>query len=84
MNYQDPYDHLQSMMKTRQDNDETDHTSAVCTENETELMCLIVPGTVYDKKQTWQWNDQSIHLVYPKTETKMLRPISPIAICDEN
>ena len=51
-NCQDPSDYLQSMMKTRQDNDKIDRTSAVYAENEIELLCPIKLGIVYDKNQT--------------------------------
>ena len=37
------------MMKTRHDNDVTDHTSSLYVENETELLWPILWGTVYDE-----------------------------------
>ena len=37
------------MMKTTKDNEMSDHTSAVCAENNTELSWLIEPGANYDE-----------------------------------
>ena len=42
------------MMKTRQDNDMTKHTSAVYAENVTELLCPIKLSAVYDENQIGQ------------------------------
>ena len=39
------------MMKTRQDNDVTDHTGAIYVENNIELSWPIESGVVYDKNQ---------------------------------
>ena len=46
------------MMKTKQDNNMTDRTSAVYTINEIELSWLIRPGVVTDENQIGQWCDQ--------------------------
>ena len=45
-------------MKTKQDNDMTDYTSAIYAKNKTELLCLIKPGVIYDENQIGQWWDQ--------------------------
>ena len=47
------------MMKTKQDNNETDGTSVVYAENETKLSWSIGPCTIYDKNQTGQRRDWS-------------------------
>ena len=45
---------MQSMMKPKQETDETDFVGVVYIENDTELSCVIRPGIVYDEKQTGQ------------------------------
>ena len=45
------------MMKTKHDNDMTDHIGAVYTVNETELSWPIRQGAIYDKNQATQWHD---------------------------
>ena len=42
------------MMKTRQVIDESDHISAIYTENEIELLYVIGSGVVYDENQIGQ------------------------------
>ena len=56
-------------MKTKQEINETDCTSAVYAENETELPCVIGSGVVYDESQIGQRCNQSIGLVYAQTKT---------------
>lgn len=46
-------------MKTWQDNDVTDHTHAVYTENDTKLSLSIRSGTVRDENQKRQLRDWS-------------------------
>ena len=48
---------VQSMMKTREDNDMTDHTSAIYVENEIELLWPIKLGMACDENQIGQWLD---------------------------
>ena len=62
-------------MKTRQDNDMTNHTGVVYVENKTKLSCSIEPSAVYDENKTGQRRDQSIGLVCTKTKTELLGPI---------
>ena len=52
------------MMKTKQDNDETDGTGVVYAENETELSWSIRPCTVCDKNQIGQRVTNHIGLAY--------------------
>ena len=49
LNCQDLSNQVRSMMKTRHDNNVTNHIGAVNTENETELSWLIRSGAIYDK-----------------------------------
>lgn len=62
----DLFDHVQSMMKTKQETNKVDCTSAIYIENETQLPCVIRPSVVYDKNLIGQWRNQSIGLVYAK------------------
>ena len=50
-------DKVRSMVKTRQDNNLTNHTSTVYDENETELLRPIELGAVCDENQTGQQHD---------------------------
>ena len=50
---------MECMMKTKQDNELTDHTGMVYDKNYIELLGPIESVTIYDKKQTGQWCDQS-------------------------
>lgn len=52
LNNHDRSGKVQSMMKVTQDNDGTDHTSMVYTENETKLLWLIRQGRIYDESDT--------------------------------
>ena len=61
-----------------------DHTSAVYTEYEIELSCLIKLGTICDENQTGQQRDQSIGLVYDEIKTEQSRPIWSSEVCYEN
>lgn len=45
------------MMKTRHENDVTDHTGAVHTENDIKLLWLIESGADYDENQIGQQRD---------------------------
>ena len=49
LNYRDRSNHMQFVMKTRQDNDLTDYTGAIYDENETKLSWSIGLGAVYDE-----------------------------------
>ena len=42
------------MMKTRHDNDMTDHTSAIYAKNNNDMSSLIGPGIVYDENKKGQ------------------------------
>ena len=55
---------MRFVIKSIQDNDVTNHTSAVYVKNDIELLGLIGPGTIYDK--TRQDNDviDLPHVVY--------------------
>ena len=68
-NYRDLSNRVQSVMKTRQDNNMTNCTSVIYVEDETKLLCLIGLGVIYDKNQTRQRRDQSIGIIF--TETKI-------------
>ena len=59
LNCWDQSDQVWFVMKTKQNNDMTDHTDAVYIKNEIELPWLIVPGLVYDEYQIGQRYDQS-------------------------
>ena len=48
INYRDQSDRVQSITKTTQDDDVTDHTGVVYTENNTELSWPIGVGAVFD------------------------------------
>ena len=52
-------DQVWYVIKTRWDNDVTDHIGMLYTENETRLLWLIELGTIYDKNQTKKWCDWS-------------------------
>ena len=52
LNYRDLYDLVRSMMKTKQDNDVTDHIGVVYAENETKLSWLIGSGVICEEDQT--------------------------------
>ena len=54
LSYQDRSNQLQSVIKTRQDNDVTDRKDMVYVENKTKLLCLIEPGVVCDENQIRQ------------------------------
>ena len=41
-------------MKTRHDNNVTNHTGAFYAENDTKLLWLIEQGAICDKNKTWQ------------------------------
>ena len=84
LNYWDLSDQVLFVMKTTQNNNMNDHTSAIYVENETKLPCLIRPGAVYDESQITQRHHRSIGLVYTKIKTKLSGPIWPGAIHDEN
>ena len=45
------------MIKTKQDNDVTDHIGMPYVESESEVLWLIRLGTVCDKNQTGKWCD---------------------------
>lgn len=47
------------MLKTRQDNNVTDHISLVYTETKIELSGPIWSSSVYDENQIGQWYDRS-------------------------
>lgn len=51
MNFRVQLDRAPTMMKTRQENDMTKHTSAVYAKNETKLLCLIKSSMVCDENQ---------------------------------
>ena len=73
------------MMNTRQENDVTDHTGLVYAENNIELSWLIVPCTIFEKKNRYD-NDviNCTGLFHAKTKTKLLGHIWPSAAGDEN
>ena len=52
-----------------------DRIDVVYVENETKLSCSMRIGAACDKKKTRQWCDQSIGLIYAKTEIELSRPI---------
>lgn len=71
-NYQDRSDSGQSMMKMRQDNDVTNHTSPLYTKkNEIEMSCPIQQGMVYDEHQTGQQRDKSCMCGLSQNRTEM-------------
>ena len=51
LGYCDRLDRVRSIMKTRQDNDMTDHIDLVYTEIETKLSRPIWPRVIYDKNK---------------------------------
>lgn len=55
-------------MKTRHDNEVTDHEDVDYFENETELLCLIGLGVISDKNQIRQQRDQFIGFAYIEIE----------------
>ena len=59
LNYYDQSDGVQSMMKTRHDNDVIDHIGAIYTEIGTELWWSIIQDVVNHEKETGQRCDQS-------------------------
>ena len=66
-------------MKTRQDKDITDHTGAIYTENDSRDLFDCV-GFVMKTKEDNDVTD-CIGVVYAETETKLLEPIEPGAVC---
>ena len=58
MNCWDLFDRVWFVMKIRQYNDVTDHTSVVYAENDTELLWSIGQGAVCDKNHRGQWRDR--------------------------
>ena len=52
LNCHDQFDRVWSMTKTRQDNDEIDHTGSVYVEIKTKLSCPIQQGTINDEEKT--------------------------------
>ena len=52
MNYRDPSDWVQFVMKIRNDNDMIDHKSVVYAENETKLLSPIESDAVYIENET--------------------------------
>ena len=75
LSYRHQLDLLQSITKTKWDNDVTNHIDVVYDENEIELLSLIRPSEVYGKNQTRQRCDQSIGLVHIETEAELSGPI---------
>lgn len=71
LNCQDQLDSVQSMTKTKQDNDMTNCISPLNTENETQLFCLIRQCMVNDKER-WD-NDMTdrTDIVYIKIKTEL-------------
>ena len=59
LNYRDLFEQVQFVMKTRQDNDVTNCTGAVYTENEIELSWLIRSSIDCDEKHIGQLCDKS-------------------------
>ena len=59
LNYHDWSDHVQSMMKTKQDNDMTDHIGLVYAKIKTELLWAIWPSAIYDENQIGKGCDWS-------------------------
>ena len=57
LSYCDQSNRVQSMMKTRQDNDVIDYKGIVYVKNEVELSWLIELSAVYDENQTRQRHD---------------------------
>lgn len=57
MNYHDRFDQVQSIMKTREDNNMTNRTSEVYVENDIELSCPIRIGVDSDENQIGQLCD---------------------------
>ena len=57
MNYHDRFDQVQSIMKTREDNNMTNRTGEVYVENDIELLCPIRTGADSDEKQIGQLRD---------------------------
>ena len=58
LNCWDLFDQVQSMIETRQDNDMTNCTSAVYSDNKIELLWPIKLSAICDKNQTGQRHDQ--------------------------
>ena len=75
MNYREWSNQLQYVMKTRQDDDISDHTSVVYDGNKTKLPCPIELCAICDENQIGKRWHQSIGLVYVEIETKLSRPI---------
>ena len=71
-------------MKTKQYNDVIEQTNVVDAENNIKLSWSIGSGFVCDDNQTGQWCDQSISLVYVKTEIELLAPIWSTVLYHEN
>ena len=59
LSYRDRSKQVQSVTKTRQDNDMTDRTGTIHAKNENELSGSIILGVIYDKNQIGQRCEQS-------------------------
>lgn len=57
MNYHDRFDQVQSIMKTREDNNMTNRTGEVYVENDIKLLCPIRTGADNDENQIGQLRD---------------------------
>ena len=71
-------------MKTRQDNNLTDHIGTVYVENETDLQWSIGSGAICDKNQIRQLRDRSYKSNLYEKQNKLSWPIGPGVDCDEN
>ena len=58
LNFRGLFDRVHYVMKTRQDNDVIDCMGSLYTENNTELLWLIILSNVCDKNKAWQRCDQ--------------------------
>lgn len=58
LNCQNWLDKMQSITKTRQDNDVTNCIGVIYTEKDIELLLLIRQGTIYDEMKIGEWHDQ--------------------------
>ena len=84
LNYQDLFDQVLSMTKTRQDNDMMDCIDVVYTKIETKLSRIIKLSMVCYQNHTGQWHDWPYMYGLHQNKTELLWLIGLGAVYDEN
>ena len=84
LNYKDLFDRVQSVMKTRQDNNMIDRTDVVYAKNEIDLSWLVRLGAVYNENQIGQCREWSYKCGPNWNEIKMSWTITLGIVYDEN